>query len=162
MQGDMMKKGFTLVELMIVVAIIAFLAMIAVPSFMQFLAKAKRAEAYMNLSSIYAAQKAYWAEHGTYCAVLCGPGGIGWKPEGYHGGGADEKFYYTYGFASGGEGKGCFTGKLGASSSHLQKAHAGKDSFLVLAVGDIDGDGTMDILSVDQFNNIVIIQDDLQ
>ena len=36
------REGFTLVELMIVVAIIAFLAMVSVPSFTRFLAKAKR------------------------------------------------------------------------------------------------------------------------
>lgn len=161
-QGDRyMKKGFTLIELMIVIAIIAILAVIAVPNVMTFLAKAKRTEAYMNLSSIYAAQKAYWAEHGTYCAVLSGPGGIGWKPEGYKGGGSGEKFYYTYGFGSGSEGKHFFTGKLMASSQHLQQAHAGKDSFLVIAAADIDGDGDMDIISVDQHNNIVIIHDDL-
>ena len=52
----MKKRGFTLIELMIVVAIIAFLAIVSVPSFMKFLAKAKRAEAYMNLSSIYGAK----------------------------------------------------------------------------------------------------------
>ncbi|HSW73535.1 MAG TPA: prepilin-type N-terminal cleavage/methylation domain-containing protein [Candidatus Limnocylindria bacterium] len=156
-----MKKGFSLIELMIVVAIIAILAMIAVPNFMKFLAKAKRAEVYMNLSSIYAAEKAYWAEHGTYSSVLSGPGGIGWKPEGYKGGGAQEKFYYTYGFGTGTEGQNFFTGKVGASSSHLQPAHAGKDAFLVYAVADIDGDGDMDVVSVDQFNNIVVVHDDL-
>ena len=63
----MIKKGFTLIELMIVVAIIAFLSMVAVPSFMRFLAKSKRAEAYVNLHSIYAAQKAFWAENGKSC-----------------------------------------------------------------------------------------------
>lgn len=157
----MKGKGFTLIELMIVVAIIAFLAMVSIPSFVRFLAKAKRAEAYMNLNSIYAAQKAYWMENGHYCGTLNGPGGIGWKPEGYHGGGADERYYYTYGFGNGGEGTHYFTGKLTTASSHLQQAHAGKDSFLILAAGDIDGDGEPDILSVDENNNIKILRDDL-
>src|SRR5437016_4874696 len=103
-----MKKGFTIIELMIVVAIIAFLSMVAVPTFTKFLAKAKRAEAYMNLSSIYAAQKAYWAEHGTYSDVLSGDGGIGWQPEG--------NINYTYGFA-GSEGRNYFTGKLNTPMS---------------------------------------------
>ncbi|MGB8367422.1 MAG: prepilin-type N-terminal cleavage/methylation domain-containing protein [Candidatus Babeliales bacterium] len=53
----MKGKGFSLIELMVVIAIIGFLAMVGIPSFVKFLAKAKRAEAYMNLSSIYAAQK---------------------------------------------------------------------------------------------------------
>jgi prepilin-type N-terminal cleavage/methylation domain-containing protein len=155
------KSGFSLIELMIVISIIAFLAMIAVPNFMKYLAKAKRAEAYMQLSSIYAAQKAYWAEHGHYASSLSGPNGIGWKPEGYQGGGSGEKFYYTYGFGNGSEGQGYFTGKLGTSSSHLNTAHADENSFVVIAAGDIDGDGEPDILSVDQFNNITLVQDDL-
>ena len=62
---------------------------------MRFLAKAKRAEAYMNLHAIYAAQKAYWAEHGKYTDILLGAHGAGWKPEGYKGGGSGENFYYT-------------------------------------------------------------------
>ncbi len=158
----MKKLGFSLIELMIVIAIMAFLAMISVPSFMKFLAKAKRAEAYIQLSSIYSAQKAYWAEHGKYSTQLSGPGGIGWKPEGYSGGGPNEKFYYTYGFGQGSEGQNYFTGKLGTSNSNLNKAYANEKGFLVMAAGDIDGDGTPDILSVDENNNIVVVQDDLE
>src|SRR5580704_12315773 len=93
------KAGFSLIELMVVISIIAFLAMISVPSFTKYLAKAKRAEVYLQLSSLYAAQKAYWAEHGRYSTQLSGQGGIGWQPEGYTGGGSGEKFYYTYGFS---------------------------------------------------------------
>ncbi|HEB41430.1 MAG TPA: prepilin-type N-terminal cleavage/methylation domain-containing protein [Candidatus Dependentiae bacterium] len=156
----MKGKGFSLIELMVVVAIIGFLAMIALPSFTKFLAKAKRAEAYMNLSSIYAAQKAYWAEHGKYSSVLSGEGGIGWKPEGYKGGGPQERFYYTYGFA-GSEGTNYFTGKLNTSSSYLSEAKAGENSFVAVAAGDIDGDGKPDILVVDEHNNIRVVQDDL-
>lgn len=157
----MLKKlGFSLIELMIVVAIIAFLAMIAVPNYNRYLAKAKRAEAYMQLSSIYAAQKAHWAEHGRYSDQLAGQGGIGWEPEGYQGGGTNEKFYYTYGFP-GSEGVNYFTGKLGTSSSNLSNAYANDNSFVAIAAGDIDGDGYPDIIAVDQYNNITILQDDL-
>ena len=156
----MSKKGFSLIELMIVVAIMAFLAMIAVPNFMRFLAKAKRAEAYMNLSSIYAAEKAYFAEHGKYSSVLSGQGGIGWKPEGYNGGGKNEKFYYTYGFA-GAEGSHNFSGKLDGGQEGLSRSKADGQSFIAVASGDIDGDGVADIITVDQNNNITIVQDDL-
>lgn len=148
----MNRYGFSLIELMVVVAIIAFLAMIAVPNFNRFLAKAKRAEAYMNLSAIYAAEKAYWAEHGKYSDALNGENSIGWKPEG--------NFYYSYGFA-GGEGRNNFVGKLGTASSHLQLGKADANGFVAVAAGDIDGDGKPDILTVDENNNIVIVQDDL-
>ncbi len=157
----MKKSAFTLIELMIVVAIIAFLAMVSVPTFTRFLAKAKRAEAYMNLSSIYAAQKAYWAENGTFSDVLYGEKGVGWKPEGYKGGGSNENFYYTYGFANGGEGRNFFTGRLGTASSHLSQSSSGKDNFIAVAAGDILGNGKPDILSVDENNRITIVQDAL-
>jgi len=152
-------KGFSLIELMVVVAIIGVLTVLTVPNVTRYIAKAKRAEAYVHLSSLYAAQKAYWAEHGTYTERLDGPGGLGWKPEGYAGGG--KKNLYTYGFPSGQEGVSYFSGSGGASSAELAGAHAGRDSFLIYAAADIDGDGRPDILSVDQNNTISIVQDDL-
>ncbi|MGY1488923.1 type IV pilin protein [Methylobacillus pratensis] len=46
------QKGFTLIELMVVVAIIAILASIAVPSYSRYVARAKVAEAISQLSDI--------------------------------------------------------------------------------------------------------------
>lgn len=155
------KKGFTLIELMIVVAIIAFLSVIAVPNFFKFLAKAKRTEAYMNLHAIHTAQKVYWSEHGEYTTQLSGSSGAGWQPEGYSGGGASEKFYYTYGFSQGGEGSSFFTGKLGATGAQLNMTHADKTSFVAAAVGDIDGDGQPDVLTINEKGEIAVVQDDL-
>lgn len=154
-------KGFTLIELMIVVAIIGLLSMIAIPNFSRYVAKAKRAEAYMNLNSIYAAQKAYWAENGQYTTILNGAGGAGWKPQGYHGGGASEQFYYTYGFAGGGEGASYFTGKLQTSSSSLAGSRADTQGFVAIAAADIDGDGQQDVIAIDHNGTITIIEDDL-
>jgi len=152
-KGVLMNKyGFSLIELMVVVAIIALLAMVAVPNFNRFLAKAKRAEAYMNLSALYAAEKAYFAEHGKYSDVLSGEGGIGWKPEG--------NFNYTYGF-SGSQGRNYFAGKLGSAGAHLSAGRADGKGFVAVAAGDIDGDGEQDILTVDENNTITVVQDDL-
>ena len=150
----MKARGFSLIELMIVVAIIAFLAMVSIPTFKRFLYKCKRSEAYMNLHSIYAAQKAYWAEHGRYAEVLSGENSLGWKPEG--------SIYYTYGFGGGTEGKSYFVGSLGTPSSALTDAKATKDGFAsVRAAGDIDGDGEPDVLTINENNEIKIVKDDL-
>ena len=56
------RKGFTLVELMIVVAIIGILAAIAIPNFLQFRLKAKSSEAKSNLGAIRSTEVAYYAE----------------------------------------------------------------------------------------------------
>ncbi len=156
----MKRAGFSLIELMVVVAIIALLAMLAIPSFSRFIAKTKRTEAYVNLNALYIAQKAYWAEHGRYSMQLIGDQGVGWKPEGYHGGGESEQFFYTYGFP-GGEGTSCFTGRLLTPSLHLSQAKATENEFIAVAAGDIDGDGEPDILLIDQNGVIKIIKDDL-
>jgi type IV pilus assembly protein PilA len=60
------KKGFTLIELMIVVAIIGILAAIAIPNFMNYQCKAKQSEAKSALGSIKTQQVAYFAEYDTF------------------------------------------------------------------------------------------------
>lgn len=60
------KKAFTLIELMIVVAIIGILAAIAIPNFLTFRLKAKTSEAKSNLGAIRTVQEAYKAEEDQY------------------------------------------------------------------------------------------------
>ncbi|MBI3622114.1 MAG: prepilin-type N-terminal cleavage/methylation domain-containing protein, partial [Nitrospirae bacterium] len=60
------KKGFTLIELMIVVAIIGILAAIAIPNFLRFQAKSKQAEAKTNLGAIGTTAESYRAERDFY------------------------------------------------------------------------------------------------
>jgi prepilin-type N-terminal cleavage/methylation domain-containing protein len=148
----MKKAGFNLLELMIVIAIIAFLSMIVVPQVTKMLAKAKRAEAYMVLRSLYLAQKTHSIEHGAFSNKLTGADGIQWKPE--------SSLQYTYGFP-GSEGVNYFTGSLKTPAQHLQQAQVSPSSFTIVAAGDIDNDGQVDILTIDQTGTIRIVQDDL-
>jgi type IV pilus assembly protein PilA len=55
-------RGFTLIELMVVVAIIGLLAAIAVPSFVKYITNAKTSEARLHLEKIYNAARIYWLE----------------------------------------------------------------------------------------------------
>lgn len=72
------KKGFTLIELMIVVAIIGILAAIAIPNFVKFQAKGKQSEANSNLKAIFSAQKANYPQLQGYWSDI---GAIGFSPE---------------------------------------------------------------------------------
>jgi type IV pilus assembly protein PilA len=63
------QKGFTLIELMIVVAIIGILAAIAIPNFLTYQLKSRQAEAKTNLQAIKTSQIAFQAERGCYIGV---------------------------------------------------------------------------------------------
>jgi type IV pilus assembly protein PilA len=65
-------KGFTLVELMIVVAIIGILAAIAIPNFMKYQLRAKYSEVPTNIKAYYTAQKALIQAERTISAGLPG------------------------------------------------------------------------------------------
>jgi prepilin-type N-terminal cleavage/methylation domain-containing protein len=69
------KGGFTLTELMIVVALIGLLSAIAIPNFVAFQARGRRAEAYTNVASIARAYIAYSAEQGSFPDMLTHPNG---------------------------------------------------------------------------------------
>ena len=84
----MSRRGFTLIELMIVVAIIGILAAIAIPNFIKFQCRSKQSEAKGNVKAIYTAEESYRAEQDKYinCTTAeCGVGGtspIGFNPKG--------------------------------------------------------------------------------
>ncbi len=88
-----MKKrgGFTLVELMVVVAIIGILAAIAIPNYQRYQARTRQSEAKVALSSIYTSEQGFTAEWGSYTACL--------KRIGVQGDSVSKR-YYTFGYNS--------------------------------------------------------------
>jgi type IV pilus assembly protein PilE len=83
--------GFTLIELMIVVAIVAVLAMIALPAYQSSVRKSRRAEAVSALSAVQQAQERWRANNATYAAngvlTTAWPTGLGLTaatPNGYY------------------------------------------------------------------------------
>lgn len=59
-------RGFTLIELMITVAIVAILAAIAYPSYKQFILKGRRAEGRAALMAVLQQQERYFTQYNTY------------------------------------------------------------------------------------------------
>lgn len=83
-----MMKGFTLIELMIVVAIIGILAAIAIPNFIKFQARSKQSEAKTNLKALYTAERSYYQEKDTYSNFMST---VGFAPE------RGNRYYYLLG-----------------------------------------------------------------
>lgn len=150
------KKGFTLIELMIVVAIIGILAAIAIPNFLRFQARARQSEAKQNLGAIFTAYAAYYSDNNTYpsaASITIKSGATfdclkiaDWSPKG------NTRYAYV---CSGTE---AFTPTMSGAPDPggcAGTAAADATTFTVLACGNVDQDLILDEWSMDDKKNLV-------
>lgn len=68
------KKGFTLVEVLVVMVIMAILATIAIPTYRGYLKRSYRSEAMTNLQNLRLLEERWYAQNGTYVSWDCNAG----------------------------------------------------------------------------------------
>ena len=129
------RGGFTLIELMIVVAIIGILAAIAIPNFLRFQLKAKSSEGKTNLAAIRTAEESYFAEYGNYVSALPSPPTGSMAP-------FNQKTVYSHAVALAGFDIVGWTPEGMVYFNYSVEINGAADEITAGAGADIDNDGT--------------------
>jgi type IV pilus assembly protein PilA len=131
------SKGFTLIELMIVVVIIGILAALAIPRFMTAAAKTKQAEAKTILKQIYVNQRTYRQEKDFY---------VDYTGNDQSAGGTFSEIWV----------------EIMQSARYTYSITADSNSFTATASGNIDDDATVDVWQIDQSGNMQCTSNDVE
>jgi type IV pilus assembly protein PilA len=125
------RVGFSLIELMLVVAIIGILASVAVPTFISYQLRSKSAEASTNIGAIQRSLEAYYAEYNIYMSAMPPtPNAVGSTTRPWGLAASDSHGFNKIGFVP--EGKVFF--QYGVTSD-------GGTSYTIGARSDLDADG---------------------
>jgi prepilin-type N-terminal cleavage/methylation domain-containing protein len=141
------QEGFTLIELMITVAIIGILAAIAIPAFNSYQNRSRRAEAMTNLAAIAKAEMAYLGANGVYLGANPMPGtGLGANKRLWDA--ASKAEYDALGYAP--EGAVYYDYEVNTLPSDCACA-VGRNNealcFTATAYGDVDADGFVGVVA---------------
>ena len=130
-------KGFTLIELMIVVVIIGILAALAIPRFMQATTKSKQSEAKQLLKQVYTMERTFRQANNTY-----GDNGLASV--------AGAAFTFP---AIGVE--------VMAGANYSYAIVAAANSFTATATANLDDDATIDTWTIDETGALLVTIDDV-
>ena len=147
-----MNAGFTLIELVIVVAIIGILAALAIPNFMNYQGKARQSEAKVGLGGIFTAATAYFASNATY--TVSSPSELGYMPAG------TPVYTFNYGgilINTGSSASNCPGTTWNGPSPAITSG-----SFTAGARGNIDSDPTCDEWTIDDIKTLTNTVSDVQ
>ena len=147
------KKGFTLIELMIVVAIIGILAAIAIPNFLRFQAKSKQSEAKTNLGGIFTAEIAFFGDNNIFGNFAQ----IAWEPTG------TSRYYFDSGTdnTTAAASPQDYKGFLYTGYTAMGGLTHSDNTFTIGASGNIDTDATEDRWSINHNRLLTNVVDDV-
>jgi competence protein ComGC len=131
MQASGNCKGFALIEIMVIVAVLSVIAAIFVPRFLKHQTHKKQEECHKSLVSLVEAERSFFREYHDFSTDL---EKLGWKPK--------ENGLYEYHFLS------------------LASSQKGSAGFVFECIGNIDQDPTLDRALIDQTGRIQQISDD--